>query len=104
MTNEELNCKVYRKASEEQATFEGYVESLSPHEILVRSFDCTIRRDILFALEDLILSDKQCKVLLECPSLVTEIFNVYLKIDDSCMDTIRRCIRSFANSLIAKER
>ena len=34
MTNEELNAKVYRKASEEQAIFKDALESSSPNEIL----------------------------------------------------------------------
>jgi hypothetical protein len=103
MTNEELNAKVYRKASEDQAIFKYALESSSPNEILFQAYKYAVRCDILFALEDLILSDTQCKVLLECHDLIDEIYYQFLKIDNDYMDTIRDSVRVLANNLIRKE-
>ena len=68
MTNEELNTALYKKVFAEQEKYREWLLSQPPDEILNRCYEYTVREDIVLALEEYDLSDKQCKALLKSPS------------------------------------
>ena len=64
MTNEELNTALYKKVFAEQEKYREWLLSQPPNEILNHCYEYTVREDIMLALEEYDLSDKQCKALL----------------------------------------
>ena len=67
MTNEELNTALYKKVFAEQEKYREWLLSQPPNEILNHCYEYTVREDIVLALEEYDLSDKQCKALLKSP-------------------------------------
>ena len=67
MTNEELNTALYKKVFAEQEKYREWLLSQPPNEILNHCYEYTVREDIVLALEEYDLSDKQCKALLKLP-------------------------------------
>lgn len=67
MTNEELNTALYKKVFAEQEQYRKWLLSQPPNEILNHCYEYTVREDIVLALEEYDLSDKQCKALLKSP-------------------------------------
>ena len=65
MTNEELNTALYKKVFAEQEKYREWLLSQPPNEILNHCYEYTVREDIVLALEEYDLSDKQCKALLK---------------------------------------
>ena len=61
MTNEELNTALYKKVFAEQEKYREWLLSQPPDEILNHCYEYTVREDIVLALEEYNLSDKQCK-------------------------------------------
>lgn len=70
MTNEELNTALYKKVFAEQEKYREWLLSQPPNEILNHCYEYTVREDIVLALEEYDLSDKQCKALLNRPVLL----------------------------------
>ena len=68
MTNEELNTALYKKVFAEQEKYREWLLSQPPDKILNHCYEYTVREDIVLALEEYDLSDKQCKALLKSPS------------------------------------
>lgn len=64
MTNEELNTALYKKVFAEQEKYREWLLSQPPDEILNHCYEYTVQEDIVLALEEYDLSDKQCKALL----------------------------------------
>ena len=112
MTNEELNTALYKKVFAEQEQYvkcrdeleqEKYREwllSQPPNEILNHCYEYTVREDIVLALEEYDLSDKQCKALLKSPSPLADVFKNFEKRETDHMDNIRDTIECRANAVI----
>ena len=74
MTNEELNTALYKKVFAEQEQYREWLLSQPPNEILNHCYEYTVREDIVLALEEYDLSDKQCKALLKSPCPLADVF------------------------------
>ena len=61
MTNEELNTALYKKVFAEQEQYREWLLSQPPNELLNHCYEYTVREDIVLALEEYDLCDKQCK-------------------------------------------
>ena len=72
MTNEELNTALYKKVFAEQEQYREWLLSQPPDEILNHCYEYTVREDIVLALEEYDLSDKQCKALASNESVRTD--------------------------------
>ena len=95
MTNEELNTALYKKVFAEQEKYREWLLSQPPNEILNHCYEYTVREDIVLALEEYDLSDKQCKALLKSPSPLAD-----ERRDTHHMDNIRDTIECRANAVI----
>ena len=73
MTNEELNTALYKKVFAEQEKYREWLLSQPPDEILNHCYEYTVREDIVLALEEYDLSDKQCKALLKSPCPLADV-------------------------------
>ena len=67
MTNDELNAALYERMVAEQERYKAWLLKQSPGEILDHCYEYTIREDIVMAMEEHVLSDRQCNALLKSP-------------------------------------
>ena len=88
MTNEEMNTALYKKVFAEQEKYREWLLSQLPNEILNHCYEYTVREDIVLALEEYDLSDKQCKALLKSPCPLADVFKDFEKRETDHMDNI----------------
>ena len=69
-------------------------------DVYKRQYEYTVREDIVLALEEYDLSDKQCKALLKSPSPLADVFKDFEKRETDHMDNIRDTIECRANAVI----
>ena len=74
-----------------------------PDEILRHCYEYVVREDIVLALEEHDLSDKQCKALLKSKTPLADIFRKWESWETGYMDNIRDCIESRANEVIRSD-
>lgn len=100
MTNEELNTKLYRQMSDEFEKYKDGLLSMPSAEILEHAYAYTVKQDIVLAMEELDLSDKQCKALLSENSPLEKVFERWENHESHYMDDIRDMIECTANEKI----
>ena len=103
MTNEELNTALYKKVFAEQEKYREWLLSQPPDEIMNHCYEYTVREDIVLALEEYDLSDKQCKALLKSPSPLADVFKDFEKRETDHMDNIRDTIECRANTIVRSD-
>ncbi len=100
MTNEELNSALYKKLSNEIDQYKSELFSMPAEEILKCAYAYAMKEDIVFAMEELNLSDKQCKALLSEQNALDKIFSHWENHESRYMDDIRDMIECTANEKI----
>ena len=103
MTNEELNTELYRRMSEEFEKYKDGLLGLPSEEILEHAYAYTVKQDILFAMEEMTLSDKQCNALLSEEHPLEKVFNRWENCESFYMDDIRDNIECHANEVLRDE-
>ena len=103
MANEELNTALYKKVFAEQEQYRDWLLSQPPDEILNHCYEYTVREDIVLALEEYDLSDKQCMALLKLPSPLADVFKDFEKRETDHMDNIRDTIECRANTIVRSD-
>jgi len=103
MTSEELNTALYKKVFAEQEQYREWLLSQPPNEILNHCYEYTVREDIVLALEEYDLSDKQCMALLKLPSPLADVFKDFEKRETDHMDNIRDTIECRANTVVRSD-
>ena len=74
--NEEaLNRKLYEKVSAEMEAYENELLAMPPEEILEHAYAYATKQDIVLALEEHDLSEKQARALLRCDNALETIFD-----------------------------
>ena len=104
MTNEELNTALYKKVFAEQEQYREWLLSQPPDEILNHCYEYTVREDIVLALEEYDLSDKQCKALLKSPSPLADVFAAWEDRETSYMEEIWQTVTGRAKEETQKFR
>lgn len=97
MTNEELNTKLYQQMSEELDEYKDELLSMPSAEVLEHAYAYTVKQDIVLAMEELNLSDKQCKALLRENNPLEKVFERWENHESHYMDDIRDMIECTAN-------
>ena len=100
MANEELNTVLYQRMCDEFNDFESKLLEEDPKEILQSAYGYLIRRDILIAMEEMKLSDKECEVLLAQEHPLESVFSRWEDHESSYMDEIRDVIHVTSDELI----
>ena len=96
--NEEaLNRKLYEKVSAEMEAYENELLAMPPEEILEHAYAYATKQDIVLALEEHDLSEKQARALLRCDNALEAIFDRWEHTEMAYMDTIRDMISCTAN-------
>ena len=104
MSKEDLRDLLYQKASKEQDTFIEHLKTLSPEQIIDRSYEKAMRDDILMTFENdymsEYLSEKQVKELLKLDCPLAACYAEWLDTDVSHMDMLRDTIDGYAKRLV----
>lgn len=100
MTNEELNAELYKRMCDEFNDFEDEILEEDPMEMLQSAYGYLIRQDILYAMEEMKLSDKECEVLLAQKHPLASVFSRWEDHESSYMDEIRNVIHVTSDELI----
>ena len=85
MNSNEKNTALYEKMAAEQDTFRDWLKSQSPEEVLNHAYEYTVREDIVMAMEELELSDKQAQALLDSPSPLADVYRHFEKLETGYM-------------------
>ena len=100
MTTAELNTQLYKMMFMEQQTYQQWLVSLPPHEILEHSYEYVVRQDILLSMEYNDLTGKQAKALLKSPTPLADVFKKFEKQESDHMQDIWNCVESRANEVM----
>ena len=104
MSKEDLRDLLYKKASKEQDAFIEHLKTLTPEQIIDRSYEKAMRDDILMTFENdymsEYLSEKQVKELLKLDCPLAACYAEWLDTDVSHMDMLRDIIDSYAKRLV----
>lgn len=100
---EKLTTSLYEKMKTEQDSYQAWLVSQPPEEILNHTYEYTIRQDILMALEERDLTAPQAEALLASPSPLADLYGEWSKQETGYMDDIRDTIEAHADELIRRE-
>lgn len=103
MTRAELNTQLYKMMFMEQQTYQEWLVTLSPHEILEHSYEYVVRQDILVSMEYNDLTSKQAKALMKSPTPLADVFKKFEKQETGHMQDIWNCVESRANEVLRAE-
>lgn len=99
MNINEKNTALYEKMAAEQDTFRDWLKSQPPEEVLHHAYEYSVREDIVMAMEELELSDKQAQALLDSLSPLADVYRHFEKLETGYMDVIRESIEDRADEM-----
>lgn len=91
------NLQLYEKVVSEPEAYERDLLAMPPEEILEHAYAYATKQDIVLALEEHDLSEKQALTLLRCDNALEAIFDRWEHTEMAYMDTIRDMISCTAN-------
>lgn len=101
--SEELTTRLYEKMEAEQKQYREWLLTQPPDEILNHTYEYTMRQDILMAMEEMDLSDKQARALLKSPCPLADVYEHYRNQEHGHMEQIRSAVESRANKVMREE-
>ena len=101
--SEELTTRLYEKMEAEQQQYREWLLTQPPDEILNHTYEYTMRQDILMAMEEMDLSDKQARALLKSPCPLADVYEHYRNQEHGHMEQIRSAVESRANKVMREE-
>lgn len=87
-----INNKLYDKLSKEYDEFYNHLLTLSPKEIVEKSYEKVFKEDFLLCFEERNLDYKSAKALLNLKNPLDELYQEWLSKDYSYMDMLRDVI------------
>ena len=101
--SKETTTRLYEKMEAEQQHYREWLLSQPPNEILNHTYEYTMRQDILMAMEEMDLSDKQARALLKSPCPLADVYEHYRNQEHGHMEQIRSAVESRANKVMREE-
>lgn len=101
--SEELTTRLYEKMKAEQKQYREWLLTQPPDEILNHTYEYTMRQDILIAMEEQRLSDKQAQALLKSPCPLADVYKHFRNQEHGHMEQIRSAIETRANKVMREE-
>lgn len=95
--------ELYEKMMSEQEKYRDWLLSQPPAEILNHTYEYTMREDIIIAVDDMDISQKQAKALLKSPCPLADSFKVFRNRESDHMDNIRDSIECVANRIVRED-
>lgn len=103
MGTEELKSTLYDMMHAEQQNYREWLMKQQPEEILSHTYEFTVREDILVALEQVELSDNFMKALMDSPSPLQEVYEMFANKETDYMQTLRDTITEAAEHNFEKQ-
>ena len=103
MGTEELKSTLYDMMHAEQQNYREWLMKQQPEEILSHTYEFTVREDILVALEQVELSDNLMKALMDSPSPLQEVYEMFANKETDYMQTLRDTITEAAEHNFEKQ-
>ena len=103
MGTEELKSTLYDMMHAEQQNYREWLMKQQPEEILSHTYEFTVREDILVALEQVELSDNLMKALMDSPSPLQEVYEMFADKETDYMQTLRDTITETAEHNFEKQ-
>ena len=101
--SKETTTRLYEKMEAEQQQYREWLLTQPPDEILNHTYEYTMRQDILMAMEEMDLSDKQARALLKSPCPLADVYEHYRNQEHGHMEQIRSAVESRANKVMREE-
>ena len=102
--NTDKNTALYEKMAAEQDKFRDWLKSQPPEEILKHTYEYTVRKDILMAMEELDLPQSRAAALLASPSPLADVYKEFSDRETSYMDVVRDSIEQRAEAALDAQR
>lgn len=103
MTGKETE-KLLRKMDEEYQDFRSRIETLPANLALEHAFEDLAKRDILLAIEEDGLDNKQAKALLKLPKPLETCYQYWLKEETDYMEVLSNSLQKTADREIKHQR
>lgn len=103
MSTAEINEKLYELMSAEQEQYKEWLINQSPEEILHHTYEYTVREDILMAFSEIELPENLARALLESPSPLQEVYELFSDKETDYMQTLRDSITETAEHNYEKQ-
>lgn len=103
MGTEELKSTLYDMMHAEQQNYREWLMKQQPEEILSHTYEFTVREDILVALEQVELSDNLMEALMDSPSPLQEVYEMFANKETDYMQTLRDTITETAEHNFEKQ-
>ena len=103
MNTAELNEKLYELMSAEQEQYKEWLINQSPEEVLHHTYEYTVREDILMALSEIELPENLARAMLESPSPLQEVYELFSDKETDYMQTLRDSITETAEHNYEKQ-
>ena len=103
MGTEELKSTLYDMMYAEQQNYREWLMKQQPEEILSHTYEFTVREDILVALEEVELSDELMKALMDSPSPLQEVYEMFADKETDYMQNLRDTITETAEHNFEKQ-
>lgn len=81
-----------KKLEEELERYRKYLLTLPCNEAIEHSYEYTIKKDIIIAMENSDFPEDGYKLLLSSPCLLDDIYNTFVSMEDDYMETINYSI------------
>lgn len=91
------------KMTAEQDAFRESLLTLSPPEVLERSYEYNIREDILLGMESWELDSRYTEALLASPTPLADVYHMYEQSETDHMDTVRSALEQQAESVLSAD-
>lgn len=101
--SKDLMLLLYQKMKDEQQRYRQWLLTQPPDEILNHTYEYTMRQDILIAMEDMDLSDRQARALLKSPCPLEDVHQHFRKQEYGHMEQIKNAIETRANLVVREE-
>lgn len=101
--DKEPNTRLYEKMEAEQQQYREWLLTQPPDEILNHAYEYTMRQDILIAMEEHRLSDRQARALLKSPCPLADVYEHFRNQEHGHMEQIRSAIETRANKVMREE-
>lgn len=94
----ELKAQLIKNMQAELDKLKEDLLNISPQEILSRAYEYAMKTEIIYAAHDSVLDDHQIEALLKHPSPLSDVYNKYLKHDETSLsDELANCLAEEAN-------
>lgn len=103
MGTEELKSTLYDMMYAEQQNYREWLMKQQPEEILSHTYEFTVREDILVALEEVEISDELMKALMDSPSPLQEVYEMFADKETDYMQNLRDTITETAEHNFEKQ-